>query len=607
MLVTLLSLVLLTTLPRPSSDGSSRSVSDSPTAQCAAAEERPDSDGDGFSDADETAGYLDLDANGRYDEGVDVRFPRRRRFAFSAVAHSGSSTGVVRPTVTRPDRRLRRMEVAITIVTSGTLGTAAFSCRVNGAPCGSAHTVRQFVDLPGNLRLVFGDSAAATFVAGDVYGFSAGQEPESPSADPARPNIYVAYDFMGWAEPGAPCASDDECTAAGRPNEVCHQGACNHSHAPLDPLFREVVESFAEQGVVLDVDPRPRQVPHAPVVTFSHPDDGSNGAFAACAGADVVPGFIGPGAGAVNFHDVKRRPGSRFARRPGLHALAHYAVFGHFNTCFTDVGPVGNCLSCPPDRSTPDGFPVVLSAGTAELPGNDFIVSLGSLYQASGSPPRTLFMEGGVFMHELGHNLGLHHSGDVPWPDGMPNYLSVMNAKYSFTGIRAADAAGSTVANPSLRRIDFSRTALAPLDESSLDERAGVSPLDSGATEIVRFFDQAGRPRSGPAAGPVDWNGNGVIDETPVQGVDLNLDDGGWPNGVTVQHGFADWDHGTCASGDDCRINMIRTGVNGGVPTRESCVQGRCRALIYEFQCVPWGIADAPAAGALAREPGRER
>ncbi len=73
----------------------------------------------------------------------------------------------------------------------------------------------------------------------------------------------------------------------------------------------------------------------------------------------------------------------------------------------------------PPDARNPDGSPknapVPGESGIAEISGNDFIVSLGSRVVDLGIPYGTM-AEAGTFMHELGHNLGLHHGGGIDEP-----------------------------------------------------------------------------------------------------------------------------------------------------------------------------------------------
>ena len=77
-----------------------------------------------------------------------------------------------------------------------------------------------------------------------------------------------------------------------------------------------------------------------------------------------------------------------------------------------------------------------------------------------------------TFMHELGHNLGLGHGGGDN-VNCKPNYASVMNYPSSHPGSQAS------------YRLDYSRTALATLDESALDESAPTGG-DAGSARGLR-------------------------------------------------------------------------------------------------------------------------
>ena len=168
-----------------------------------------------------------------------------------------------------------------------------------------------------------------------------------------------------------------------------------------------------------------------------------------------------------------------------------------------------------------------------------------------------------------------------------------MNYRYTLTGITHAATPGSTVAVETLRELNYSEHELNTLDEASLDEQAGVSPLSSGYTGIVRFFNAlGGNTGIGPEAGPIDWTGNGLIDAGTVS-VDLEP---------------AQWRHrdherlrrlGTWRLRSPppvCRVNAIRLNIHDNVDPsidiHEPCVQNRCQSLWLAFQFTPWGKKD---------------
>jgi hypothetical protein len=164
------------------------------------------------------------------------------------------------------------------------------------------------------------------------------------------------------------------------------------------------------------------------------------------------------------------------------------------------------------------------TSGCAEIFGNDFIVSLGSWTSVGGHPVGTTDQQAGTLMHEFGHNLNLHHGGadDI---NCKPNYLSVM------TYTRQID--GSPITG---RPLDYSRSALATLDEANLNEPVGIGGPAGDQTAY------GPPPRQVvPANGPINWNQDG-------DGVDLgvsvdvnNLGISGCGGVGTVLQGHDDW------------------------------------------------------------------
>ena len=78
---------------------------------------------------------------------------------------------------------------------------------------------------------------------------------------------------------------------------------------------------------------------------------------------------------------------------------------------------------------------VTSSSGLGQMPGWNFIVTLGSFSGGTG----TEFDQAATLAHEFGHNLGLSHCGQ-PDCSGIGNYTpilpSIMSYRYQLAGVR---------------------------------------------------------------------------------------------------------------------------------------------------------------------------
>lgn len=273
--------------------------------------------------------------------------------------------------------------------------------------------------------------------------------------------------------------------------EIDWMETATHSHKPKQAAIDNVTEAFAnapidaggidnpdgKPGITLHVDVS-NKVPHQDHLDFPDKD-----------------GNLPPGVG--NFDTVKA---ANFD--PKRRSVYHYCIFAH-------------------DRGT-----VLGESGRAECPGNDLIVSLGGWNSGGydldhdGLPDKdvgTVMQQAGTLMHELGHNLNLRHGGgdEINYK---PNYLSVMNYFFMFTGI------------PPTNRLDYSRKKLPKLDETSLDEWKGIQD----GTDETMFYDPYANGRGGPHSsytikgnGPIDWDWDkkyeGASGTPPTPNVKVNI------------------------------------------------------------------------------------
>lgn len=287
-------------------------------------------------------------------------------------------------------------------------------------------------------------------------------------ADPCRKTVAVEMDFMesqGIGHTHRPqSAAITEIQSAFKNAPVPVSSPCHYSAANFpktDPGFP------SQTGINLilhEDDPITEQSTLPGVSTMSD----------VCSALDTIRG---------SFFQLARR------------RYFHYSVWVH------DMGPgiTNGGAQCP--GTDPYG------------PGTDFVVSLGSWANSVG----TVRHQSSAFVHELGHALGLGHGGGDAI-NFKPNYLSVMNYHFASVGIRN----GPTLATAPAR-VDYSRQALASLDETALSENAGIGD----GLDWARWFDAADGGRFGRGDGPLDWNfssaGLPPFNATPVA-TDVNGD-----------------------------------------------------------------------------------
>ncbi len=195
----------------------------------------------------------------------------------------------------------------------------------------------------------------------------------------------------------------------------------------------------------------------------------------------------------------------------GLAQFCHYAVIAH---------TLGGSFA---------------SGASRGIGASDLVVALGGTVVGAGLGTQS--EQQGTVMHELGHNLGLHHGGGPGIPDldvnYKPSYMSVMNYFYQFTGVP-----GGFTSNG----LDYSHgtNVGTPLDESNLLDSIGLgsgATISGGASFGTRYFcpGTSGPQVVGNASQPIDWTCTG-ISGSPVQAF-INGD----TSGYQVLHDYNDW------------------------------------------------------------------
>ena len=139
------------------------------------------------------------------------------------------------------------------------------------------------------------------------------------------------------------------------------------------------------------------------------------------------------------------------------------------------------------------------SSGQGYVGGRGFVVTVGPRFWGKSA---TSDVRVATFVHELGHNLGMSHGG-TDSVNYKPNYMSIMNYRYQLRGLERADGT---------KYFGYSTRAYKDLDETKLNEKTGFGRNAYG-------FYYNGKP----AWEAIDFNGNGKIDDEPVE-ADINGD-----------------------------------------------------------------------------------
>lgn len=256
--------------------------------------------------------------------------------------------------------------------------------------------------------------------------------------------------------------------------QIDYMEAADHTHKPIQAGINTIINSFAAVPNALFAIPNPDGLDG--ITLHVNIDE-------ALPHTDVLGAYLADG-----NYDWADFDAIKLAHFPAELSLSHhYVVFAHQY-----------------------GDAVTGSSGIARgIGSNDCIVSLGGWTNNVG----TQTQQAGTFMHELGHDLGLGHGGT----DGVnykPNYLSIMSYAFQLSGLRFNNANG---------RFDYSRFALATLDENNLNENVGLNGGAAINQYGTRWYCGLAGQVTDNANGPIDWNCDGVIQNGVATSINKNV------------------------------------------------------------------------------------
>ncbi|MEZ5332525.1 MAG: hypothetical protein R2991_10840 [Thermoanaerobaculia bacterium] len=200
-----------------------------------------------------------------------------------------------------------------------------------------------------------------------------------------------------------------------------------------------------------------------------------------------------------------------------------------------------------------------VSGFSPSIPADLFLVAVGQ-YRGEISSRLLLSGETGIFLHELGHNLGLRHGGARPLADSAykPHYLSAMSYLYGWAFARLKG-----------RRVeyfpywDYSRSTVSPLHEKRLREERGVvvpeqvqfADTPRGDELLGLFYCEDGTFRAFYFNRALDFDCDGEIESGRVK-TDISRD----RHRTFLGRGHDDWNglvFGTAGLGAGRRVSVL--------------------------------------------------